>query len=73
MDKIMGFTEVWHMFREVWNLYKKYAVRKLSETELENLTHDARKLYKQYPYPLTKEILVAVINELERSVKHFEE
>ena len=69
----MSFMEVWHMLREVWNLYKKYAVRKLSEKELESLVLEASSIHKKYKYPFTKEIMIAVVNELERSVKHFEE
>ena len=73
MGRIMGFIEAWNMLKDVWNLYRKYAVRKLSETELESLTYDMREIHKRYPYPFTKEIVLVVINELERSAKHFEE
>lgn len=73
MNRIMGFTEVWHMLQDIWKLYKKYAVRKLNDDELEKLIYEADKIHEKYKYPLTKDIIVALISELERSVNHFRE
>lgn len=72
MNRIMSFTETWHMLCEVWNLYKKYAVRKISEKELENLIQEAGRIHEKYKYPFTKEIVLAVIGEIERSAMHFD-
>ena len=73
MNRIMSFTQAWNMFREVWNLYKKYALRKLNENEIEELVFETGKIQEKYKYPFTKDIVVAVVLELERSVNHFEE
>lgn len=73
MNRIMGFTEAWHMLQDIWKLYKKYAARKLNDDELEKLIYEADKIHKKYKYPFTKDIIVALISELERSVNHFRE
>ena len=69
----MSFKDAWQMFSEVWKLYKRYAVRELNEVELENFTRAAEKVYQRYKKPFTKDIVVAVIGEIERSVRHFTE
>lgn len=73
MAKIISFLEARHVFGDVWCLYKKYAVRKLSDKEIDNFTEEARQIHEKYKYPFVKEIVLAVIGEIERSVKHFEE
>lgn len=72
MSMIMSYMLAWQMFGDVWKLYKKYAVRKLNEDELEQLMYEASKIHEKFKYPFTKELLIAVIGEIERSVKHFE-
>lgn len=72
MSRIMSYMLAWQMFGDVWKLYKKYAVRKLNEDELEQLMYEAGKIHEKFKYPFTKELLMAVIGEIERSVKHFE-
>lgn len=73
MNQIMSFILAWQMFGDVWRLYKTYAVRKLSEGELDQLRQEASDIHARYKYPFTKELVLAVIGEIERSVKHFEE
>lgn len=73
MRQIMSFTEAQRMLREIWFLYKQYAVHRLDEGELENFQESANLIYQKYKTPFTKAIVLAVIEEIERSVKHFEE
>lgn len=73
MAKIISFLEAAHMFNDIWNLYKKYAVRKLSDEEIDDFTKEASQIHARYKYPFVKEVVLAVIGEVERSVKHFEE
>ena len=73
MTKIISFLEAAHMFNDVWNLYKKYAVRKLSDEEIDNFTREASQIHTKYKCLFVKEVVLAVIREIERSVEHFEE
>lgn len=72
MERIISFSEAGHMFSDVWHLYRKYAVQKLNDAEIDAFTEEARKIHEKYKYPVVKEIVLAVIGEIERSVKHFE-
>lgn len=69
---IMGFTEVTRMFRDVWNLYKRYAARELDEKELEEFTCKVNVVYDKYKTPFAKAILLAVIGEIERVTKFYD-
>lgn len=69
---IMGFTEASRMFRDVWRLYRQYAVRKLDEKELEEFVRKASTAYKKYTTPFAKEMFVAVVGEIERTVKFYD-
>ncbi len=69
---IMGFTEAGRMFRDVWSLYKKYAARKSDETELEELRDEVSVIYERYGTPFAKEILLAVVGEIERNAKFYD-
>lgn len=69
---IIGFTEAAHMFRDVWSLYKKYAARKLDDAELEEFTCKVGAVYEKYKMPFAKEVLLAVIGEIERVSKFYD-
>lgn len=73
MARIISFLEARQVFNDIWSMYKKYAVRKLSDEEIDNFTREAKQIHEKYKYPFVKEIVLAVIGEIERSVKHFEE
>ena len=69
---IMKFTDVSYMLSDVWNLYKKYAVRTLDDAELKKFSDEVEDIYNRYKTPFAKDIILAVISEIERSVKFFE-
>lgn len=68
---IMGFTEASRMFRDVWSLYKQYAVRRLDEKELEEFVRKAGTMYEKYTTPFAKETFIAVVGEIERTAKFY--
>lgn len=69
---IMGFREVARMFGDIWSLYKGYAVRRSDETELEKFMDQVSAVYEKYKAPFAKEILLAVVGEIERTVKFYD-
>ena len=69
---IMGFTEAARMFRDAWNLYKKYAARKVDKAELEEFTCKVGAVYEKYKTPFAKEIILAVVGEIERAAKFYD-
>lgn len=69
---ITGFTEASHMFRDIWCLYKKYAARELDEVGLEGFRDQVREIYERYKTPFVKEILLAVVGEIERMTKFYD-
>lgn len=69
---MMNVTNGFHLFCDLWSLYRKYAGRKLTETELDAFREEAKWIYDRYGTLFAKEMLLAVINEIERNVKFFE-
>lgn len=69
---IMKFTEVSIMLSDIWRLYKKYALRNLSDEEIEEFIDETQGIYAEFHTPFTKEIILAVVAEIERSMRHFE-
>lgn len=69
---IMGFTEASRMFRDVWSLYKGYAARQLNEKELEEFVNKASGVYEKYRMPLAKDVITAVVGEIERTAKFYD-
>lgn len=67
--KIMNFTDAYRMMKDVWKLYKKYATRKLTDVELESFTIDAQEIYEKYKTQFTKDVVLAVIDEIDRTVE----
>lgn len=72
MEKIISFFEAKDMFGDIWHLYKKYAVRELNSNEIDDFISTASQIYERYKYPFVKEVVLSVINEVERSIKHFD-
>jgi hypothetical protein len=68
----MKLIDVSRLLGEVWNLYKKYGVRKLNDGELEKFSEESKVLFEKYKTPLAKDILLALVGEIERSAKFFE-
>lgn len=68
---ITGFTEAVHLFRDVWSLYKRYAAERSDEAELEKFMDKVNVIYEKYKTPFAKEILLAVVGEIERTAKFY--
>lgn len=69
---IMGFTEAFRMFGDIWDVYKKYAARNLSDEEIEIFIADLSSIHQRYQTPFSLDVCLALSTELERSIKHFE-
>ena len=67
--KVMGFIESQRMLNEMWQVYKKYSVQDLTNDELELLAQLVEKIYEKYKAPFAKDIAVAFLNEIGRSVR----
>lgn len=65
----MAFRDVHQLFADCWRLYQKYAARRLSEQECEQIVSEAEKLREKYNSDLAKDILIAVLRELEKGIK----
>ena len=72
-EQIMSFIDASRLFTAAWKLYKKYALRKLDEKEAEVFIQEIHSVYEKYSSsPFAKEILLAVINEIDRRGGYFE-
>lgn len=65
----MAFRDVYQLFTDSWRLYQKYAARRLSEQECEQIVSEVEKLREKYNSDLAKDILIAVLRELEKGAK----
>lgn len=68
-DKFMAFREVYYLFREIWFLYRKYAACEFTDQELEQLQEEVDHIRVKYHAQFANEILIAVMNELDRIAK----
>lgn len=63
----------WQIYGDVWNFHKKYADVQTDDKYWEDVTETAEEIYKKYKCKpegeLAKQLLVCVINELERIYK----
>lgn len=64
----MDFKEKYfNLWKEAWSFHKKWFTNKGSPKEWEQITAEAGDLFKQHQgEPFMKELLLAVISELER-------
>ncbi|EOS78973.1 hypothetical protein C817_03496 [Dorea sp. 5-2] len=69
---IMGFTEASRMFRDVWSLYRRYAARRLDEAGMDEVRDCVSVVYEKYKAPFAKEILLAVVGEIERTARFYD-
>lgn len=70
---ITGFTEAVHLFQDIWSLYKRYAAKRLDGAELEKFVDNVSAIYEKYKTPFAKEILLAMVGEIERTARFYDE
>lgn len=58
------------IFNDSYKLYKKYAATRLSDDELMQLVAETEVLRKKYECSLANDILLAVINELDKAERY---
>lgn len=67
---VMNFTTACHLFCDVWQLYKIFAARELTEGEMNALIEETGRLHDKYSRSkLGRDMLLAVMNEIERTDK----
>ena len=67
---MMAIRTAFQLFCDCWHLYRKYILRTANEEVLEQFKTDADQIYAKYRQePMAKEMLLAVINEVERKEK----
>lgn len=62
----MELIQAYNLFVDVWRLYKKYC-RKLNDSELNELSSQAERIYKKYNCDFAKNIVLEVVCEIEKS------
>ena len=65
----MAFRDVYQRFTACWRLYQKYAARRLVEQECEQIMQEVERLREKYNSDLAKDILIAVLRELEKGIE----
>ncbi len=64
---MMFFLEAARLFGDSWGLYRKYYGQEKNREMWEQFVEEAKELYKKYgKQPFAREIIVAVISEVER-------
>lgn len=67
--KTMAFREVYNLFVDVWELYRKYGARRLDDEECEAMTREADAINEKYQSDLAKDMLVSVIREVSKDAR----
>lgn len=66
----MAVRTAFQLFCDCWRLYRKYILRTANEEVLEQFKREIDEIYARYEQePMAKEMLIAVINEVERKEK----
>lgn len=60
---------VFKIFCECWQLYRKYAVKELTEKEVEKFIEESSEISLKYHTAIAKDMILTVINEVERIEK----
>lgn len=64
---MMAVRTAFQLFCDCWHLYRKYILRTANEETLEQFKKETEEIYARYKQePMAKEMLLAVINEVER-------
>ena len=64
---MMAIRTVFHLFCDCWKLYREYITRELEENTLDDFIKESGEIFRKYEQdPFTKDLLLAVINEIER-------
>lgn len=67
--KTMAFREVYKLFVDVWELYRRYGARRLDDAECEAMTQEADAINEKYQSDLAKDMLVSVIREVSKDAR----
>lgn len=67
--KTMAFREVYKLFVDVWELYRKYSARRLDDAECEAMAQEADAINEKYQSDLAKDMLVSVIRKVSKDAR----
>ncbi len=67
---IQSGSEEFELFRDFWNLYKENAVVEDNDAYFEKVKQDIDKFYQKYKTSFSRELGVAIANEIERRWKN---
>ena len=67
--KILAFREVYKLFVDAWELYRKYSARRLDDAECEAMAQEADAINEKYQSDLAKDMLVSVIREVSKDAR----
>lgn len=63
----MKFLDAARLFRGCWELYRKYYGQKMSKELWDQFVEETELLYQKFKKaPMAKELIMAVVNEIER-------
>ena len=65
----MEIKEAYEMFSSIWRLYRKYSEKPITERYWDVVIGEVDVIQSEYPTDLCKNLLVAVLGELERKEK----
>ncbi|MCP1103732.1 cytochrome b involved in lipid metabolism [Aequitasia blattaphilus] len=67
---ILNITAAQSFFTEYYALFKQYAGRTLTQIEWDALVEETKVIDKKYGSEYCRELLLSLVNELERTDKH---
>ena len=72
MGQVMSISAAHETVVDVWQLYMDYAGRLHTDDDWQKIIQRTKDLHAKYKLsPFAKDMIVAVVNELDRQYKHF--
>lgn len=66
----MSIKDVFGLFCDCWRLYRKYILRDLNDTNIDEYIVESGKIAKEYKNdPFARDMIVSVTNEIERRIR----
>jgi len=65
-DDFLELKKVNKLFNDCYKLYKTFSQTSLTENDLDEFVRETDLIYKKYNNKFSKELLLAVINEVDR-------
>ena len=70
---MMAVRKAFGLFCDCWHLYRKYITSELKDNDLDDFIRESGEIFRKHEQdPFAKDLLLAVINEIERREKHYD-